>query len=1211
MAIIAGLTAVMFPMAARAQVGSWQIIDVPWEDDWIYTIHASDNGGVLFLTESGLWRMDEDTFTRDRLFDPIHLESVHGATFVPGTEEMWLSRNAELLHVVDGQVERYPIRDIHATGLAFSLPDNGWVGGMFAYLYHWDGTSWNPISDPAFPHDQPGTGIAAIEVVSPNEAWFFGYGLEPVHFQDGEFSRLPQLSDVTGGNRYAQSPTLCALPNEEIVLAGSRSGVFDGELFHEIEGAERMVVCATDPAGAVWLGGADGRIARWEAGVLEMMTLPVFDNITGLVFNNEGRGIATAGRTVLGSVEEEVDVFRDRGPDAGVNDAGYGVLAQFLPLNDDPYADLLLVNNPGHIRLFRNMGDWSFLDVTEASGIPQTSWTSLRMAVCDLDNDGNVDLFGRANLPDGERLPIYLRGTGDGRFEDVRQIQAWWPEELDALVNDIDCVDLDADGDLDIYVTRLMESDSRPARNIIFENTGHGALRLRIPAARGLGGGDHWNVFSQFVDLSGDGFPELFLANVWNHGPTVFERDADRGWHEANARWGIGRFYSAAGAVEHGDLDLDGDFDVVVLEGVSSRIYRNDRTWLTQRPFGEEGSISFPTPSDHSEIGFSLTDIDTDGDIDMAVLHSNLGVRLFRNEGRLQFTEITSEAGLEIVGARYLTVGDVDADGDVDFYVTRAGEPNLLLENTGAGTNRVVRIRSVRASAAGAEVTLHAQTGEQLARYQVPQDGGPLSLPPVAGDGEFLKIRLTDGSETTHQAPTSPYTSIVIETGLDRTTATASAELRRRITWFNRLEEGSRAAAFLLVMVLLVVIGCRRRTRWFGGIVVPLGLMILFVTSALIASTASTLVRWTIGGSWFVVVPLLALLDHRLTALRNATRIGHFRLERRLGTGGMGSVHLARDTLRGQMVALKLLHPELMVDSESRERFRREAQLGAQIKHDNLVKVIEYGECEIFQSGRPEITCFLSMEYVDGKNLRMWFNRHAPLPLGQACRIVVDLCSALNAIHSAGIIHRDVKPENIMLSNRGVLKLTDFGLARGVGLTTLTVTQAFMGTLTYMAPEQAKSSRVDARADLYSVGVIAYEMLSGRLPFVGDEPLRLMYQILNEEPPPLSSLRDALPKPLAIAVHCALAKDPDERFVDVSEFQNAFSPYADPRVELRSIRTGRSKGVAAATPNSVGKLDSTAADLKLVEISHADTLADSQMNEAGFGETDGPTGRDE
>ncbi len=254
-----------------------------------------------------------------------------------------------------------------------------------------------------------------------------------------------------------------------------------------------------------------------------------------------------------------------------------------------------------------------------------------------------------------------------------------------------------------------------------------------------------------------------------------------------------------------------------------------------------------------------------------------------------------------------------------------------------------------------------------------------------------------------------------------------------------------------------------------------------------------------------------------------------------LGFGGMSEVHLARDVRLHRDVAVKVLRADLARDPSFYLRFRREAQNAAALNHPSIVAVYDTGEAETPTGPLP----YIVMEYVEGVTLRDIVHTDGPLPPRRAIEIIADACQALNFSHQTGIIHRDVKPANIMISNTNAVKVMDFGIARAIADSGNSVTQtaAVIGTAQYLSPEQARGENVDARSDVYSLGCVLYEILTGEPPFTGDSPVAVAYQHVREDPIPPSQRHEGISADLDAVVLKALAKNPDNRYQTAAEMR--------------------------------------------------------------------------
>jgi serine/threonine-protein kinase len=295
---------------------------------------------------------------------------------------------------------------------------------------------------------------------------------------------------------------------------------------------------------------------------------------------------------------------------------------------------------------------------------------------------------------------------------------------------------------------------------------------------------------------------------------------------------------------------------------------------------------------------------------------------------------------------------------------------------------------------------------------------------------------------------------------------------------------------------------------------------------------------------------------------------GRYRLEAKLGSGGMSTVYLARDDTLDRAVAVKVMHREMSEQADQLERFRQEARAVAKLSHPNVVAVIDAGE----DGGHP----YIVFEYVEGETLKQRISRVGALDPQEALAYAIEVARGLTVAHARNMVHRDIKPQNVLIDSEGRAKLTDFGISRQLEQDGMTATGRVLGTTDYVAPEQAMGHPVDPRSDIYSLGVVLYEMLIGQVPFHADSQVGVAMKHVNEELPDVQSRRPEVSAAAALVVERATAKEPAERYQDVGEMIDDLSTALEVEAARAGSTTGEATTVLEAVPPPKRKLSSRA-----------------------------------
>ena len=293
-----------------------------------------------------------------------------------------------------------------------------------------------------------------------------------------------------------------------------------------------------------------------------------------------------------------------------------------------------------------------------------------------------------------------------------------------------------------------------------------------------------------------------------------------------------------------------------------------------------------------------------------------------------------------------------------------------------------------------------------------------------------------------------------------------------------------------------------------------------------------------------------------------------YRLEAKLGSGGMSTVFLARDETLDRPVAVKVMHREMSEQPDQLERFRQEARAVAKLSHPNVVSVIDAGE----DGGHP----YIVFEYVEGETLKQRISRIGALDVQEAIAYAIEVARGLSVAHARNLVHRDIKPQNVLIDGEGRAKLTDFGISRQLEQDGMTATGRVLGTTDYVAPEQAMGRGVDVRGDIYSLGVVLYEMLVGQVPFHAESQVGVAMKHVNEELPDVQRRRPEVSAAVALVVERATAKDPGERYQHVGEMIDDLSTALEVEAARAGSTTGEATSVLDAVPPPKRKLSGRA-----------------------------------
>ncbi len=812
----------------------------------------------------------------------------------------------------------------------------------------------------------------------------------------------------------------------------------------------------------------------------------------------------------------------------------------FFTRQNKNFPDLFVINENAPSLLYHNLGNAKFAEINVESVLLDLPEEVVSVAAGDINNDGFNDLIVFYNSGTDLRM---LLGTGSG-FIDFTERSKLDLSGISPLRNfAATLVDLDNDGSLDLYIS------SYEGRPHIFRGEGTGRF-YEVKDYSGIDISDNIITYgATFSDFNSDGLIDILIpyyageegknAGLFlNMGNFRFESTNDPAFILSE---GISVATSVAIAA---DFNNDGYPDIIIhnqkappalLINIGDGTFRN---MSEQAGFTE--TIFHPEPLNGT---LNAADVNNDGYVDLFI-----GSKLFMNGPGMYFTEVSERTGVNFIGTP--SFEDIDNDGDIDLFIGSSvaalgkGERSVLYRNN-LNNNNFIKVRSE------GDISNRSATGSKIYLFSYDERNRLLSTQlREQGLGHSPMVQQNLNELHFGLSPASRYDVVVkFPSGIKKVYGDVSPgrilsvsesnlfnalysriekSIERTLQLANPAAEIIKGLFIIGIVILLMIFGKRNGAEKYAlGFSFPFGLVLLYLFA----------VHYTVLNNFFIqilfpflLVPAVgfaAIIIARASIRKQETQyLSHFKVGELLGQGGMGKVFKAVDINKKQTVVLKILNPELLNDPGNKKRFTNEGALLSKFDHPCIVKVFEIGEVD--SKG------FIAMEYLPNGTLSDYLKKNYPLSFNEIKNIALQICDGLIEIHSKSILHRDLKTNNIMLDESNNIRIMDFGLSKSNLVTTMTSLGTVIGTLGYVAPEQITNSYTDQRTDIFSLGVIFYELCTNQLPFTGENEIALIHSIFNTHPAPPSTINPGIPEAFDRLIDKCLKKNHEERYVNVN-----------------------------------------------------------------------------
>lgn len=972
---------------------------------------------------------------------------------------------------------------------------SGWAVGKQGIILRYTKNGWRKLNSPT--NDE----LKSVSMINDTSGWIVGDRGTILRFKNNQWKKYPSNIRVTLNS-------VKALDDNHVWAVGGRSTLisFDNGKWFENNNVKTYEDLFNDIA---VVKDRNGDYKIWIIG----------DN--GIYTNSQNLKFSFTDITSQASLRKD------------------GRVALFQDLNNDFYPEAAILLEGSHTILHENVEGNFFREISR-----ETTTNNVQTAALgDFNNDGENDII---EIGDDTNYRMMF-GKGDLKYRNVESADFLKLNfmQTDLYLTAIQQADFDNDGNLDLYISNynyedmLFKNDGTGRFINVFHNTGIKKLL------------DHRSYCVTLSDYDMNGLVDVLISYkvpeknqhlfmFLNKGNFKFVEKVDSNFTTRIAP-------STYSAISN-DFNNDGLPDIVVFnngEKLKFLVNKGDANFVdVADEIGFTEKFNHPEPSNGL---MNCADVNNDGWLDFFI-----GSKLFLNSSEFKFSEIGNHTGVDFLGNP--SFADFDNDGDMDLfigssrlalgsgdravlyrnnlvpknYLKVALEPDLSNRN-GIGTKMFLegydkkgklRYKTIRQVGLGGSAAV--QQNFSCEHFGI-NPGWKYNLLVVFPSGIQKKIQNVESYKELTVAESSfpNHTLILIGKSLNRT-----------LLLINPVAELIKFVVMFFVFVELYLFGIRTKAKkivkkWYPA--VGFILLYLVLTHLSINEKFFESFLFSVGVTGSTALGFIFIVANYVEK-KESKYISHYKLIEIIGVGGMGKVFKAIDTQNGRIVALKVLNPHLLREEENKKRLASEGRLLSSLNHDSIIKVYEFGEAQRHT--------FIAMEYLSGGTLDEFIQKNFPLNESKFLDITKQICDGLSAIHLNNIVHRDLKSQNIMFDKDGKIKIMDFGLSKSPLVTTMTSLGTIVGTLGYVAPEQITNMHVDHRTDIFSLGVILYQMISGKLPFKGENEMALIHSIFNMIPEKPSALNSAFILYDEIVLKC-LSKNPEERFSSADEILDA------------------------------------------------------------------------